>query len=123
MGRGKKSSERRSGGAVLLDRNLVPRIENFALNNDIRDVDDVADYLRRTYKEYQRKQLAPFRQMCLRAIEVVQRKGVNKPELQLQVLDPPRMVSHFCKSSTMHVRVLGSGCAVPLVSSCICDPF
>jgi len=86
MGRGKHnrgSSNRDKIG--LLDRNLAPRIEEYALNHDITDVEDVVDYLRRNYKEYQRKQVAALRQMVVRAVQVVQQKGVPKPELQIQV--------------------------------------
>jgi hypothetical protein len=91
MGRGKhnKGSRRDSGGSqkgpLLLDRNLTPRIEEYALNHDISDVDDVVEYLRRNYREYQRKQVAALRQMVTRALQVVQQKGVAKPELQIQV--------------------------------------
>ncbi len=84
MGRGKGGSGRGQTGYVL-DRNLVPRIENYALNNDITDVEDVIEFLRHNYKEYQRKQLSAFRTMTERAIKVVQSRGVAKPELQLQV--------------------------------------
>lgn len=91
MGRGKhnKGSRRDSAGSqkgpLLLDRNLTPRIEEYALNHDISDVDDVVEYLRRNYREYQRKQVAALRQMVTRALQVVQQKGVAKPELQIQV--------------------------------------
>ena len=83
MGRGKQNKG--SNKAFVLDRNLAPRIEEYALNHDITDVDDVVDYLRRSYKEYQRKQVAALRQMVVRALQVVQHRGVKKPELQLQV--------------------------------------
>jgi hypothetical protein len=81
--KGKPGSQ---GGSGVMDRQVVARIENYALNNDYTDVDDVCDHLRRTHKEYQRKQMGPFRQMVIKAIGVIQRKGgVAKPELQLQV--------------------------------------
>jgi hypothetical protein len=99
MGRGKHSKNKggsssqvgnsgsRGGGSstLLLDRNLVPRLEEYALNHDVSDVDDVVDHLRRSYKEYQRKQVAALRQMVTRALQVVQQRGVAKPELQIQV--------------------------------------
>jgi uncharacterized protein (DUF4415 family) len=89
MGRGKQSKsarkERDRSGPYILDRNLTPRIEEYALNHDITDVDDVVEHLRRNYKEYQRKQLSALRQMVARAVAAVQAKGVDKPELQLQV--------------------------------------
>jgi hypothetical protein len=82
----KKGGKQQQGGSpYLLDRNLTPRIEQYALNHDITDIDDVVEYLRRSYKEYQRKQVAALRQMVSKAVQVVQQKGVAKPELQLQV--------------------------------------
>jgi hypothetical protein len=68
-----------------LDRNLVPRIENYALNRDLNDVDAVVDHLRRSYKEYQRRQIGALRQMVVRAVQVVQKKAPAKPELLLEV--------------------------------------
>lgn len=97
MGRGKHSknkggsssqggnSSRGGSSTLLLDRNLVPRLEEYALNHDVSDVDDVVDHLRRSYKEYQRKQVTALRQMVTRALQVVQQRGLAKPELQIQV--------------------------------------
>ncbi|GIL66159.1 hypothetical protein Vafri_19666, partial [Volvox africanus] len=76
------------GAGLLLDRLLIPRIEQYGLNNNFSDVDGVIEYLRRTYREYQRRQLGPFRTMVTRAIGTLQRKGgIAKPELQLQTLE------------------------------------
>lgn len=83
MGRGKHNKG--SAGRVF-DKNLGPRIEEYALNHDISDIDDVVDHLRRSYKEYQRKPVAALRQMVSRSLQVVQSRGVSKPELQLQVV-------------------------------------
>lgn len=77
--------QQQGSSPYLLDRNLTPRVEHYALNHDITDIDDVVDYLRRSYKEYQRKQVSALRQMVVKAVQVVQQKGVAKPELQLQV--------------------------------------
>lgn len=63
------------GGSYILDRMLVPRIEMYAKNNSIDDHAEVADHLRRSHREYQRKQLGPFRGMVAKAIAVVQRSG------------------------------------------------
>jgi hypothetical protein len=68
-----------------LDRNLVPRIEQYALNKDVNDVDALVDHLRRSYKEYQRRQIGALRQMVVKAVQIVQRKSLSKPELVLQV--------------------------------------
>jgi iron-sulfur cluster repair protein YtfE (RIC family) len=81
----KGGKQQQGGSPYMLDRNLTPRIEQYALNHDITDIDDVVDYLRRSYKEYQRKQVAALRQMVTKAVQVVQQKGVAKPEVQLQV--------------------------------------
>lgn len=70
----------------MLDRLLLPRIENFALNNSIAEIDEVVDFLRRSYKEYTRKQMGPFRKQVARAIDILERKGgPQKPELHLEV--------------------------------------
>ncbi|PNH09873.1 hypothetical protein TSOC_003480, partial [Tetrabaena socialis] len=75
----------------LLDRQMVPRIERYALeneNNDYTDVEEVAAYLRQKYQEYQRRQQAPFRKMVTRAIDAIQRKGgIQRPEPELQALE------------------------------------
>lgn len=85
MGKGKgRKQGAGSGGGGLFDRNLVPRIENYALNHEL-DIDDVVDHLRVSYKEYQRQKVQVLRQMVSRAAAVLQRKGVDKPEIQLQV--------------------------------------
>lgn len=74
----------KSGGG-LLDRSLVPRIQQYALNRDINDLDALVDHLRRSYKEYQRRQIGALRQMVLRAVQILQHKSPSKPELALQV--------------------------------------
>lgn len=81
MGRGT-----RSPGGTLYDRLLVPRIEAFAQNNDHTDEEAVVEYLRRSYKEYQRQKAGPFRLQVTRAIDIVSRRGgPAKEEVQLQV--------------------------------------
>ena len=73
-------------GGIILDRLLVPRITNYAMNHSLSDLDEVAEGLRSTYRDYKRSKMAPFKQMVARAIKVVQnRGGAVKPELQLQV--------------------------------------
>lgn len=85
MGKAKGTKQRPAGGAAVIDRLLQPRIENYALNNDYTDVDEVVDHLRRCYKEYQRKQVRVLRQMADRAIKLIQANGVTKPEIEIQV--------------------------------------
>ncbi|GBF93534.1 ribosome biogenesis ATPase [Raphidocelis subcapitata] len=91
-----------------LDRNLVPRLEQYALNGDLNDVEAVVDHLRRSYKEYQRRQIGALRQMVLRAIQIVQRKGpVGKPELVLE--DKPPSAAPKQKRSAKKGSDDGSG--------------
>lgn len=84
----KGSRGTKSPGGQLYDRLLLPRIENYALNNDYTDIDELTEHLRRNYKEYQRQKLGPFRNQVARAVEAITRRGgVAKPELRLQVAD------------------------------------
>jgi hypothetical protein len=81
---------KKAGASSILDKLLVPRIENYASNNDCNDTDALVEYLRRNYKEYQRSKLGPFTQMVAKAVHIVQRKGpASKPELELNVCAPP----------------------------------
>ncbi len=83
---GRKPGGGGGGGALILDRNLVPRIEQYAQNHPVNDVDEVAEYLRTSYKEYQRRQLGVFRTMVTRAMGAIQRKGgdVSTPHQQVR---------------------------------------
>lgn len=82
----KAQRSEKPSGAYLLDRLIVPRIKSFAQNNDFTDVDAVAEYLRGTYREYQRHKLGPFRSQVAKAVQHIQQQGgVIKTELQLQV--------------------------------------
>lgn len=102
MGKGKGRSKADGGGnAGILDRALVPRIENYAMNNEL-DLDDVVEYLRSAYREYQRQKLAPFRLMVERAILVAKRRGQSKPELQIQAW--PRPPDHDCGTCSSACR-------------------
>lgn len=76
----------KQAGAYVLDRLIVPRIRDFAQNNDYTDIDAVADYLRGTYREYQRHKLGPFRSQVAKAVQHIQQQGgISKTEIQLQV--------------------------------------
>lgn len=55
----------------LLDRLLIPRLQNFAHSNDLTDIDSCVEYLRTNYKEYQRHKLAPFHNQVARAISII----------------------------------------------------
>lgn len=79
------------GGVGLLDKLLLPRLENYAMNNSLDDIDEVAEALRSTYREYQRRQFGSFKQMVSKAVRIYQSRnqgateGAGKPELKLQV--------------------------------------
>lgn len=82
----KAQRSERPPGPYVLDRLIVPRITGFAQNNDYTDIDAVADYLRGTYREYQRHKLGPFRSQVAKAVQQIQQKGgIDKTELHLQV--------------------------------------
>jgi tRNA A37 N6-isopentenylltransferase MiaA len=81
---GRMKNKPKPGGGVL-DRSLVPRIEDYLDGDMSMDVDEVIEHLRQTYREYQRRQSGPFRQMVARAVDVIQRKTSNRPEAALQV--------------------------------------
>jgi sulfur relay (sulfurtransferase) DsrC/TusE family protein len=113
--KGSKQGSKQGSSPYLLDRNLTPRIEQYALNHDITDTDEVVDYLRRSYKEYQRRPVAALRQMVVKAVQVVQRKGVAKPELVLQV-------TSFIGVAILGDSTAGSTCTGQSAASscCIC---
>lgn len=66
----------------MLEPLLVPRVEQYGHNNDYRDVEAVSEYMRRNYREYQRKQQGPFRKMVMKAIQLVDRKNANSQSLE-----------------------------------------
>ncbi|GAB4818827.1 hypothetical protein N2152v2_005873 [Parachlorella kessleri] len=91
----------KSPGGQLYDRLLLPRIDNYALNNDYTDIDELTTYLRRNYKEYQRQKLGPFKNQVSRAVEnLTRRGGVSKPEIQLQVLEERHLGRTAAKAAT-----------------------
>lgn len=76
--------DRPSSDSYILDPLLLPRIEQFSYNHHQLDVDSVADYLRAHYREYRRKQQAPFRRLVLRAIRILQNRLAPRPEDRLR---------------------------------------
>jgi len=64
-----------AGGTYVVDKLLIPRLDTYAANHSLEDVDAVAEALRSTYKEYQRRQMAPFKQMVLKAVRVMQARS------------------------------------------------
>ena len=102
-----------------LDRNLVPRIQQYALNRDLSDVDAIVDHLRRGYKEYQRRQLGALRQMVIRAVQIVQKRSPSKPELVLQASAPPG----GCSAARSRAAAAGARPPAPLLSPLmLCRP-
>ncbi len=82
MGRGKggggnrkSPSQHSSGGTYVVDRMLIPRLDSYATNHSLEDTDAVADALRAAYKDYQRRPLAPFRQMVQKAINAIRARS------------------------------------------------
>ena len=116
MGKGK--SPRGGGGAhYMLDRSLVSRVEQLSSRTDVTDIDGVVEQLRRTYKEYQRKQVAALRQMVTRAVQVLREKGSLKSELQLQVGERTMLACYtttalLCRCSACHTDT-GAGALPP----------
>ena len=116
--RASKSSGGGAGGggaAGIMDKLLVPRLINYAMNHSLSDIDEVSQDLRGSYREYQRRPMAAFKQMVARAVRVVQNKGgAVKPEIQLQVMGgllnrislqqtaPHALDSIFCVYSGCH---------------------
>ena len=73
------------GHVYVKPTDMHDRVIVWIQNNEL-DVDDVVEYLRGAYKEYQRKPMGPFQAMVARAVACVQDQGgVAKPELKLQV--------------------------------------
>ncbi|XP_002975982.2 cell division control protein 48 homolog C [Selaginella moellendorffii] len=68
------------GSAYFVDPLLLPRIEQYAHNNNINHIDNTVDYLRRSYREYQRKQLLPFRKSVEQAVRIVNQSGESSEE-------------------------------------------
>eukprot|EP00983_Pelagomonas_calceolata_P009409 304612-Pelagomonas_calceolata.AAC.2 len=98
MGRGKKSGggNRKQGqkspaqlssgqGTYVVDKQLIPRIDNYAVHHSLEDIDTVADALRAAYKEYQRRPMGAFKQMVQKAINAIHaRSTVSSWEVKLQ---------------------------------------
>lgn len=78
-----------SGGAPL-DRFVIPRVRNYAYSNSIDDIDEVAEHLRSTYREYKRQKVQIFRMQVARAVAIVRQepnRGEDKPEALLQAME------------------------------------
>lgn len=51
----------------------------------LQDLDDVAEFLRKTYREYQRIKIGPFKTAVNKSIEAIKKRGgIRKAELVLQ---------------------------------------
>ncbi|GLJ49526.1 hypothetical protein SUGI_1049620 [Cryptomeria japonica] len=56
----------------FFDRLILPRVEQYAINHDVHDLDATVNYLRTNYREYRRHKEDPFRKIVLRAIQTLQ---------------------------------------------------
>ncbi|OAE28675.1 hypothetical protein AXG93_312s1040 [Marchantia polymorpha subsp. ruderalis] len=63
-----------STDSYILDKLLLPRLEQYAQNNSISNIDNTVEYLRRNYQEYRRKQQGPFRKIVTRAVQIIKRR-------------------------------------------------
>jgi hypothetical protein len=62
------------GGAGPSDPNLLSRLEEYAQNHQLSDIDGALGYLQRNYPEYKRKQVVPFRKYLALQIPAVRRR-------------------------------------------------
>ncbi|CAL5227006.1 g9897 [Coccomyxa viridis] len=79
-----KGHERRPTG--ILDRVLTKRVQALAERTDVDDIPHLADLLRTTFKEYQRRQRGPFLKQVERAAQLA-RQARPEPEAQLQTFE------------------------------------
>ncbi|CAM6099845.1 unnamed protein product [Calypogeia fissa] len=76
-GGGGGGGRHRSGLAsdsYLLDPLLLPRLEQYAHNNQLSNINNAVDYLRTNYREYRRKQQGPFRKLVIKAVHILKRR-------------------------------------------------
>eukprot|EP00252_Welwitschia_mirabilis_P027148 TRINITY_DN9219_c0_g1_i1.p1 TRINITY_DN9219_c0_g1~~TRINITY_DN9219_c0_g1_i1.p1 ORF type:complete len:719 (-),score=133.54 TRINITY_DN9219_c0_g1_i1:796-2952(-) len=69
---GAKPAQRRGLKLSFFDRLIVPRLQHYAINHNLLDVDAAVDYLRTNYREYRRQKQDPFRKTVQRALEQLQ---------------------------------------------------
>jgi sigma54-dependent transcription regulator len=92
----------RQGSQGLYDKLLVPRLENYASNHDLSEIDDCVEYLRTNYPEYRRQKIAALKSQVVRGVDFISRKGLQaKPELRLQVKE-----CSDTREAVMHVSCL-----------------
>lgn len=71
-----------SGGprsGAVMDRFLISRVEQFAIDNDLSDIDACVEHLRASYREYQRHKLGPFRTQVSRAVASLLERAEVRP--------------------------------------------
>ncbi|GLJ21300.1 hypothetical protein SUGI_0391360, partial [Cryptomeria japonica] len=56
----------------FFDRLILPRVEQYAINHDLHDLDAAVNYLRTNYREYRRHKEDSFRKIVFRAIQTLQ---------------------------------------------------
>ena len=98
----KRPNSAGSGGAAPLDRFIIPRVRQYADNNSIEDVDEVAEHLRAQYREYQRQKVQIFRMQVARAVIIVSQehdREEDRPEVLLQAMEQRHLSNKAAGSS------------------------
>ena len=94
-----RKATKRSPGANApraVDKVLLQHLTAYAINNDVGDLDEVVEHLRRTHKVYQRTQLRALKLKTERAIKALQAQPNAAAEIKLQVTPfPPPPLSHL----------------------------
>jgi len=87
----RKATKRSPGASVprTVDKVLLQHLTAYAINNDVGDLDEVVEHLRRTHKLYQRTQLRALKLKTERAIKALQAQPKAAAELKLQVSPSP----------------------------------
>jgi hypothetical protein len=77
-GSGANNRNRSGFGAsesYILDPHLLPRLEEYARNHQLSNINNTVDDLRKTYREYRRKQQGPFRKLVIKAVHILRKRN------------------------------------------------
>jgi len=87
----RKATKRSPGSSAprAVDKVLLQHLTAYAINNDVGDLDEVVEHLRRTHKLYQRTQLRALKLKTERAIKALQAQPKVAAEIKLQVSPSP----------------------------------
>lgn len=64
----KAMKDNKGRGGQLFERLLISRLAKYGQDHDLRDIDECIQYLKSTYKEYQRQKAAPLRTQVTRVV-------------------------------------------------------